>query len=299
MDNNKNSVKIEKLKPIPNTENQWMAVLKLRIFENTKPCLIIDGQHRLEGIIQSTHDSYPVPITLLLNADIVTQMLHFIIINNKATRIPTSHINELMGNITKLSKGENEKLQTLLGQLGIKSITDESFVAELNTEDKVFANILDFPSNAIQLISSASLKGLIQTSRSSGFLSYIEDDDYKQLIAFNMLWQGIKNKFSERWEYEMSLGHKFYNKQIKKTELNKNKKLFHSGAISVLGKIVDRELSSHSYRKEWNDNIDKITEIVEKKILASLPKNFWNEVVVDNTSKRKKELEQNIDDNLV
>lgn len=299
VEDNKDYVKIEKIEPIPNTENQWIAVLKLRIFENRKPCLIIDGQHRLEGIINSTHNSYPIPITLLLNADIVTQMLHFIIINNKATRIPTSHINELMGSISKLSKGEEAKLQILLGQLGIKSISDETFVAELNTENKIFANILDFPSNIVQLVSSASLKGLIKTSRSSGFLSYIEDDDYKQLIAFNMLWQGIKNKFLDRWEFEKSLGEKFSSKKIKKTELNKNKKLFHSGAISVLGKIVDRELSSVSYRKEWNDNIEKIPEIVEKKILATLPKNFWKDVIVDNTSKRKKELEQYIDDNLI
>ena len=299
VEDNKDYVKIEKIEPIPNTENQWIAVLKLRIFENRKPCLIIDGQHRLEGIINSTHNSYPIPITLLLNADIVTQMLHFIIINNKATRIPTSHINELMGSISKLSKGEEAKLQILLGQLGIKSISDETFVAELNTENKIFANILDFPSNIVQLVSSASLKGLIKTSRSSGFLSYIEDDDYKQLIAFNMLWQGIKNKFLDRLEFEKSLGEKFSSKKIKKTELNKNKKLFHSGAISVLGKIVDRELSSVSYRKEWNDNIEKIPEIVEKKILATLPKNFWKDVIVDNTSKRKKELEQYIDDNLI
>lgn len=295
---NNEYIKIDKLEQINGSENQWSAILKLRVFEGKKPCLVIDGQHRLEGIINSVHSTYPIPITLLLDADIVTQMLHFIIINNKATRIPTSHINELMGSISKLSLGEEKRLQVLLGQLGVKSISDETFVAELNGEDKVFANLLDFPSNKLQLISSASLKGLIKTSRSSGFLSYIEDDDYKQLIAFNLLWEGIKNKFLTRWELEKSLGEDFSNKKIKKPELNKNKKLFHSGAITVLGKIVDRELSSVSYRKIWTDNIEKVPEIVEKNILAKLPVKFWDKVIVDNTSKRKKELISEIEDNL-
>ncbi|MGB6328535.1 MAG: DGQHR domain-containing protein [Halarcobacter sp.] len=298
-EDNSDYIKLEKMEPIENTKNQWSAILKLRIFEGKKPCLVIDGQHRLEGIIHSLHDSYPVPITLLLGADIVTQMLHFIIINNKATRIPTSHINELMGSISKLNAGEEKRLQTLLGQLGVKSISDETFVAELNSEGKIFANILDFPSNKLQLVSSASLKGLIKSSRANGFLSYIEDDDYKQLIAFNLLWEGIKKKFSKRWMYERSLGTQFSNKKIKKTELNKNKKIFHSGAISVLGKIVDRELSSVSYRKIWNDNIEKVPDIVANDILANLPEKFWNDVVVDNTSKRKKELSLEIEDNLL
>lgn len=298
VENNKDSIKIEKLEPINDSYNQWSAILKLRVYQGEKPCLIIDGQHRLEGIINSIHSSYPIPITLLLDADIVTQMLHFIIINNKATRIPTSHINELMGSISKLSSGEEKRLQTLLGQLGVKSISDETFVAELNSEDKIFANILDFPSNKLKLVSSASLKGLIKSSRANGFLSYIEDDDYKQLIAFNLLWQGIKNKFSKRWDFEKSLGEDFVLKKIKKTELNKNKKLFHSGAIIVLGKIIDRELSSVSYRKIWRDNIEKVPEIIEKDILAKVPAKFWDNVIVDNTSKRKKELAIQLEDNL-
>lgn len=294
-----NYIKIENFEPMEGHKNQWTAKLKLRMFNNKKPCLVIDGQHRLEGIVSSIHTEYPVSVTLLLNADIITQMLHFIIINNKATRIPTSHINELLGSIAKLSTGQEETLQRLLGQLGVKNISDESFVAELNNKDKVFASILDFPSNDLQLVSSASLKDLIKSSRSGGFLSYIEDDDYKQLVAFNLMWEGIRKKFEARWEKEVSLGKDFSNQKIKKTALNTEKKLFHSGAISVLGKIVDRELSSVSYRKIWNDNIELVPDIVSNDILGKVSKKFWDDAVVDNTSKRKKELASQIEDNLI
>jgi len=299
VENNDNYFKIEKLEAIEGYKNQWSAIIKLRVFENKKPCLIIDGQHRLAGIVNSIHDTYPISVTMLLDADIITQMLHFIIINNKATRIPTSHINELLGSIAKLNQGENEKLQILLGQLGVKNISNETFVAELNSESKVFSNILDFPSNNLQIVSSASIKNLIKTSRTNGFLSHIEDDDYKQLIAFNLLWKGIKNKFQKRWDKEIDLANDYFNKKIKKTALNKEKKLLHSGAISVLGKIVDRELKSLSYRKIWNEDIELVPDIVENQILKSLPKTFWDKAVVDNTSKRKKELEKSIEDNLM
>ena len=299
VEDDSNYFKIEDLKLIDGKKNQWSAIIKLRVFNNKKPCLIIDGQHRLEGIINSIHDEYPISVTMLLEADIITQMLHFIIINNKATRIPTSHINELLGSIAKLNTGEEEKLQILLGQLGVKNISNETFVAELNSEDKVFANILDFPSNALKIVSSASLKNLIKSSRTNGFLSHIEDDDLKQLIAFNLLWEGIKNKFSKRWDKEIELANNYLNKKIKKPALNKEKKIFHSGAISVLGKIVDKELSSLSYRKIWNENIELVPDIVENKILKKIPLSFWDNVVVDNTSKRKKELEKNIEDSLI
>lgn len=298
-ESNSSFIKFEKLELIDGSEDRWNAVIQMRVFEGVKPCLVIDGQHRLEGIINSTHSSFPIPVTLLLGADLVTQMLHFIIINNKATRIPTSHINELMGNITKLSENDEKSLHTLLGQLGVKSISNETFVAELNSEDKVFTNILDFPSNKLKLVSSASLKGLIKSSRANGFLSYIEDDDYKQLIAYNFLWQGIQKKFKDRWDHEKSLALDFSNKKIKKTELNKGKKLLHSGAITVLGKIVDRELSSVTNRKVWNNEIEKVPDIVEKEILGNLPKNFWDNATVDNTSKRKRELEKQIEENLI
>lgn len=299
VEDDSNSVKIENIVPLDEEKNRWSATLKLRVYNKKKPCLIIDGQHRLEGIVNSIHDCYPISITLLLNADIITQMLHFIIINNKATRIPTSHINELLGNIAKLNTGEEEILQRLLGQLGVKSISDEVFVAELNSGDKVFSSILDFPSNDLQIVSSASLKNLIKSSRSSGFLSHIEDDDYKQLIAFNLMWEGIRKKFQTRWDKEVSLAKDFFDKRIKKTALNAEKKLLHSGTISVLGKIVDRELASITHRKSWNENIEQVPEIVSEKILEKLPKNFWNDIIVDNTSKRKKELAILIEDNLI
>lgn len=276
---------------VPGTSNRWNATLKLRNAKGYKPCLIIDGQHRLAGIINSSRDTYPVAVTGLLDPSLLVQMSNFYVINNKAARVSTAHTNELLGAMADLSSTDKNQLDAILGQLGIKNIDAQAFVSALNESGMVFSGLLDFPSNKLQLVSSLELKNLIDTSRRVNFLSFIEDDDPLQLTCYNNMWKGVKEAFLDRWNLELAIAQDVIDKKRPKQDLNTNKKLFHSGAIAVLGMELDKQLASLPYRRKWQSEPSAIMQIVSTDILGSVPKTFWNDKQIDNTAKGKREFQ--------
>jgi len=291
-------VKIEKKDLIEGSENRWYGVIKLRTLKGKKPCLIIDGQHRLKGIISSAKIDFPVSVNLLLNTPTVLQILHFIIINTTATKIQNAMLNELKADIAKLTKKEEDELDSLLQQLGVESITDESFVSLLNDATMIFGNMLDYKTNKIRYISSETIKKSISKSRKDGFLSLIEEDSNKQLLAYNYAWTGVKKAFKKRWDFEIDLAKKAYdtkNKNVKIKDLNLEKKLFHTGSLTVLSEILDTELMARSNRRKWLNDLEKI-EVIIYQLLKSVPNSFWEEISVDNTSKGRVSFEKSMDE---
>ena len=185
----------------------------------------------------------------------------------------------------------DEELEHLLSQLGVESITDETFVTLLNDEKNAFGNILDFKTNKMQIVSSQSIKNLIKKSRTSGFLSKIDNDDENQIKAYNYMWDAVKKSFEKRWNFELSLAEEVVNKTKTKIDFNNEKKIFHSGTIEVIGSLLDDELKTTAYRRKWESDITKIYDITLD-ILSRAPKNFWDDISVENTSKGKKEFRQ-------
>lgn len=294
-------VKVSARKAIGETGRIWSATLSIKQSSAYKPILVIDGQHRLFGITSSKHSPYPVPVTLLLNADLLTQMAHFEVINNKATRIPASHLNELRGMMFEYSEADEEQLNSLLGQLGVRSLTSSAMVSELNGLNMIFEGILDFPSNEAGFVSSNTLRGLIDKSRSSGFLKYLPEDDNDDLLAYNSLWVGVSRKFSDRWKLETGFFQKYAAGETKKNNVKAAQRLLHSASISVIGSIADNELASASYRKKWLDNPAMIAELVQKEILGKIPNNFWSDenLLIDNTSKGKESLRKKLEAQMI
>jgi DGQHR domain-containing protein len=73
-------------------------VLRFNVEEGTpqvdKPGVVIDGQHRLLGMENYSRHCL-VPVVALLNVDDTEKAFQFLVINNKATRVPTDHIRTL------------------------------------------------------------------------------------------------------------------------------------------------------------------------------------------------------------
>jgi DGQHR domain-containing protein len=295
-------VRIIDRQPIGDTGQIWSAKLQVQENPKYKPFLVIDGQHRLFGITSSKLTPYPMPVTVLLEASSLVQMAHFEIINNKATRIPTAHLNELRGMMFNLSSADEEKLKSLLGQLGVTSLDSSALVSELNGPNLIFEGILDFPSNKAGFVSSNTLRQLIDRSRESGFLNYLPEDDDADLRAYNALWQGISRKFSRRWKQEVGLFQKYADGGAKKAEVKAQQKLLHSGSLFVLGHIADNELASSSFRKKWLEEEPKvISDLVQKEIFGTIPEGVWDsdELEIDNTSKGRRALRKFLEEQMV
>jgi DGQHR domain-containing protein len=278
----------------------WTARLRIKRDPKYKPLLVIDGQHRLYGITSSTLSPYPVPVTVLIGASTLVQMAHFVIINNKATRIETAHLNELRGMMFKSTSTDEEQLKSLLAQLGVASLDSSALVSELNGPGMVFEGILDFPSNKGGFVSSNILRQLVERSRGSGLLNYIpEDEDY--LRAYNALWKGVSKRFSDRWRYELDLFSKFGKGKVKKSEVKKNQRLLHSASLFVLGQIADNELASSSIRKKWLEDLGRVSDLVQREIFGKVPEDFWNDstLLIDNTSKGRKQLRKQLEEKMI
>lgn len=292
-------VKIDDLVPIGATKRIWTATLNVRATASYKPFLVIDGQHRLYGITESTRSPYPVPVTILLEANKLQQMANFEVINNRATRISASHLNELRAAMYDLTEHETAELNKLLGYLGMRSLTAPSIVSELNGPDMAFEEILDYPSNGKKgFVSSNTLVKNIERSRTSGFLKFADEEGDDQLLAYNALWLGVQKKFQKRWDEEVKGFRKYAEDNGSKADARAMQKLLHSGSIAVLGEIADRELSPAPIRKRWQDSPDLIRDLVATEILANIPDNFWDDpkLLVDNTSKGRNQIREAIEE---
>jgi DGQHR domain-containing protein len=286
-------LKVEDLTPVGPTNQIWSATLLVRKSSSYKPFLVIDGQHRMYGITESTKAPYPVPVTILLEASKLQQMANFEVINNRATRIAASHLNELRAAMYDLTQEETAELNNLLGYLGMRSLTAASIVSELNGTGMAFEEILDYPSNGkCGFVSSNTLVNNVERSRSEGFLKFADEEGDDQLIAYNALWLGIQEKFQSRWEEEVGGVKEYAKGNANKADARANLKLLHSGSLAVIGKIADRELASGAVRKRWQDDPDVIKELVVDEVFANVPNNFWDdkELEVDNTGKGRDRL---------
>lgn len=294
-------VEVSARRPIGDTGRIYSAKIRIKCSDEYKPLLIIDGQHRLYGITSSKLAQYPVPVTLLLEAGKLVQMAHFEIINNKATRIQTAHLNELRAMMFTLTAEDESKLNSLLGQLGVASLSSSALVSELNGPAMVFEGILDFPSNKAGFVSSNTLRELVEKSRSGGLMKYLPDDDNEDLRAFNAVWIGISKKFSARWKLETDLFQKYADGGAKRAEVKSSQRLLHSASLSVMGSIADNELASSSFRKKWIDEPLVIAELVQREIFANVPDKFWDdpELRIDNTSSGKKDLAKLLEEQMI
>jgi len=290
-------IKITNRIAIGDSNQIWSAILEVKQSDTYKPFLIIDGQHRLFGVISSKITPYPVPVTLLLGSSKLVQMAHFEIINNKATRIPAAHLNELRAMMFDLSSEDETKLNSLLGQLGVTSLNASALVSELNGPQMIFEGILDFPSNKAAFVSSNTLRQLIERSRAGGFLKYLPEEDNQDLLAYNALWLGISRGFKARWKHEVGLFEKFVAGKVKKSAVKAEQKLLHSASLTVLGEIADDELASASLRAKWLGEPTMIAELIEKAVFAKVPERFWDagNLHIDNTSKGRKALKEEIE----
>lgn len=106
--------------------------------ELLRPALIVDGQHRLYGISDFKDEDLPILIVSLLNATPEEQAFQFIVINNKAVRVPTDNVKAIIANL------DEERLRTRLLKAGVKYGNTSPILRDINDLDSSpFYRLLD------------------------------------------------------------------------------------------------------------------------------------------------------------
>lgn len=91
-----------------------LAKLTLKVENTNKPGLLIDGQHRLAGLL-ATDANIPLLCTIILGADDLERALNFVVINNKAKRVPNDLVKAIVSELETSQKIEFTNRITAIG----------------------------------------------------------------------------------------------------------------------------------------------------------------------------------------
>lgn len=234
--------------------------------ESSRPALIVDGQHRLYGISDFNDENLPILIVSLIDATLEEQAFQFIVINNKAVRVPTDNVKSIIANL------DEEQLRIRLLKAGVKYGDTSPILRDINDlYSSPFYQLLDWPYNreGNKLVPLTAIEQALRNLRI--FFPFLEDDEDSLFEIFCAVWRAVKESYPTLWG----------NKNSFMTKVN----------INALSEFLTDRL-----KKAWEFSLIDIfqAESVERQILnilKQIPKTFWQQEwsikVQDNANVRK------------
>lgn len=221
--------------------------------DHLKPALIVDGQHRLYGISDFSQEDLPLLVVSLINAPLQEQAFQFVVINNKAVKVPTNNVRAIIANI------DEEDLQNRLLKAGVSYGEKSPVLRDINDlPTSPFQDLLDWPYNKKVEQRLVPLTAIEQALRYlQSLFTHLNEDEDSLIDIFCAIWRAIKNNYSELWGQD--------NKFMKKVNIN------------ALNEFVGDRLK-FAWEMSLIDIFD--TTAVEKQVLniiQLLPKEFWIE----------------------
>ncbi|MDJ0658397.1 MAG: DGQHR domain-containing protein [Crocosphaera sp.] len=239
--------------------------------DHLRPALLIDGQHRFYGISDYEDEDLPLLIVSLIHSTPQEQAFQFIVINNKAVRVPTESVKSI---IAHLDEKKEEELRHRLLKAGVSYGKQSPILRDINDlSSSPFQNLLNWSYNkqGTKLVSLTAIEqGFRYLKAQFDFLDKDDDDD-SLLEIFCAIWRAIKNNYSELWGED--------NKFMKKVNMDAMNE-FIIGKLKVIWEIgvVDIFDSSSIENQVFN-------------IINSLSPKFWelewSIKIQDNASVRK------------
>ncbi|MBD1932016.1 MULTISPECIES: DGQHR domain-containing protein [Cyanophyceae] len=158
---------------------------------------VVDGQHRLYGLSEFDSEDLPILVVSLVNASIEEQAFQFIVINNKAVRVPTNNVKAIIANLNE------EELQNRLLKAGVKYGNTSPTLRDVNDLDiSPFQNLLKWPYNkeGNQLVEIAAIEQSIKYLRA--MFTFLDEDEDSLVEIFCAIWRVIKDNYTELWGKE-------------------------------------------------------------------------------------------------
>lgn len=225
--------------------------------EHLRPALIVDGQHRLKAIADLQED-IPILVIALINASPEEQAFQFVVINNKAAKVPTDNVKAIIASINE------EELQDRLLKAGVSYGNVSAILSDIDSqESSPFYQLLDWPLNTSR---DSSDRILVKLTTIEACLRYIrnqfpalqpDEEEDTQKDIFLAVWRAVKHKYDDLW--------------------GTNEKFMSKVNIDALNEfIIDR--LAYAWEGDFLDiyeatQVEAQTEI----ILGSIPQDFWSE----------------------
>jgi DGQHR domain-containing protein len=215
-----------------------------------KPGLVVDGQHRLLGM--NKHDpTIHVNVIGLLNANDMETAFQFLVINHKASKVPTDHIRAL-----SLQYVEED----LTVRLRTARLTLDPNLSSVNLIDKddasPFYRIISWPTNPEnqRIVSPSAIEASVAYIQQKKVKQFQESEDIL-LEYFNAVWGTIKDRWPDLWNRESRL-------------------LSKVGILCMTEYITDALVSSFDWGRLDIGDPEQVRTMVEE-LLAHQDKRFW------------------------
>jgi len=166
--------------------------------EKQKPALIIDGQHRLFGAASYSDEDIPILVVAILHAKPEEMAFQFIVINNKAVKVPTSLVKSLVANYADIEVNLSDRLLTAGITYGNKS----AFLTSADTsEASPFFGMLNWESNrgGEKIIDITTIETIHSYLKRELTIILSGDEDSSQAILFT-IWNTIKEIYPLAWK---------------------------------------------------------------------------------------------------
>ncbi|XGV96539.1 MAG: DGQHR domain-containing protein [Leptolyngbya sp. BL-A-14] len=226
--------------------------------DHEKPALIVDGQHRLYGISNYAEEDLPILVVSLIEAPLQEQAFQFVVINNKAVRVPTDNVRAIIAKI------DEDELQTRLLAAGVSYGKASPLLRDINDlSSSPFKDLLDWPYNktATKLVPLSAIEQAIRYIKVEFKSLNLDDDEASLTEIFCAVWRAIQSSYPELW------GEDDKEKQAYKFMTKVN--------INALNEFIVERLK-FSWEMGYVDIFD--SKAIERQVLnivELLPKDFW------------------------
>ncbi len=168
-----------------------------------KPGMIIDGQHRLLGVIAFNPDLF-LNVVAMINVSEDETAFQFLVVNNKASRVSSNHLRALVHNY------QEEALSKRLRDVRMSISQHLDFVGLVDSEPtSPFKGIIDWSNNQQE---NQPPKGYVPPNAIESCIAYIKqkripelEDDAILLGFFLAIWTKVAEKWKQQFKKESHL----------------------------------------------------------------------------------------------
>lgn len=165
----------------------------------SRPGYVIDGQHRLKGIERFNADTL-IPIVAILEADNDETAFQFLVINNKASKVPTDHVRALL-----TLKADEAQLEERLksARLSLNQNYESVGFAD-SDDDSPFRGLIKWPLNQNGYVVPTAIEISIENIRRHGAKTDLSEPEPAQAF-FRAIWTVIHAKWGDIWNPDSKL----------------------------------------------------------------------------------------------
>ncbi|PSB54770.1 hypothetical protein C7B61_21975 [filamentous cyanobacterium CCP1] len=247
--------------------------------EHLRPAFIVDGQHRLYGISNFQDEDIPLLVVCLLDAALEEQAFQFIVINNKAVKVPTDNVKAIIANL------DEQRLQERLLKAGVKYGEVSPVLRDIDDlPNSPFQNLLQWPRNTEEnrLVPLTAVEQSLRYIRT--IFPFFEDDDSSITEFFCSVWQAVKDNYPNLWGQPNKFMTKVNINALNEFIVDRLQKAWEFGLVDIFSaeqvytqvNSVINQVPSAFWEQEWsvrvqdNANIRKLIKDDLEKIVRNL-----------------------------